>query len=466
MKTKTEYIKRINFFLPIALLLDIIAVVCDGMFTYQLRDFPVPVETELYAVAIAFGALYLTITARLLGTYRIQNNYKIQYPLQRIILSWVVAMVLLALTAYLTKTGEYFSRLWFLYWSISGAMFLVTVKIIFLSIFYSRYFRKWNQTNIILIGTGKNISLVASQIQNSGYNWLNIIGKIQIDMPGENHSNSSINNLGELEQISTIANENSAHEIWIALPLKEEEKIKKTLHLLRYDTFNIRMIPDIFELRLLNQSLTDIAGIPVINLCESPMTGTNHLIKLAEDKILSVIFLLFCSPLFILIPVIIKLTSKGPVFYYQERVGWNGKTFKIIKFRTMPINAEDTTGPVWATSTDNRATRFGSFLRRSSLDEIPQFINVLKGEMSIVGPRPERPEFVDQFKEHIPGYMQKHMVKAGITGWAQVNGWRGDTDLTMRISHDLYYIENWSLMLDLKIIALTIIKGFVNVNAY
>jgi len=162
----------------------------------------------------------------------------------------------------------------------------------------------------------------------------------------------------------------------------------------------------------------------------------------------------------------VKLSSAGPVFYLQERISWNGKRFKMLKFRSMPVDAEDTVGPQWTAASDHRATRFGSLLRRTSLDELPQFINVLKGDMSIVGPRPERPVFVEQFRAEVPDYMQKHLVKAGISGWAQVNGWRGDTDLKTRIKYDIYYIENWSVWFDFKIMFLTIFKGLVNKNAY
>jgi putative colanic acid biosynthesis UDP-glucose lipid carrier transferase len=162
----------------------------------------------------------------------------------------------------------------------------------------------------------------------------------------------------------------------------------------------------------------------------------------------------------------IKLSSPGPVSHRQQRVTWSGASFWMLKFRSMPVEAEDASGPVWARAGDARATRFGAFLRRVSLDELPQFFNVLKGEMSIVGPRPERPQFVDAFRKEIPGYMQKHLVKAGITGWAQVNDWRGDTDLATRIQYDLYYIENWSLAFDLRIIALTVVNVFTSRHAY
>ena len=196
------------------------------------------------------------------------------------------------------------------------------------------------------------------------------------------------------------------------------------------------------------------------------MDGANRYIKALEDKLLAALILIIISPLLIILALGVKLSSKGPIFYRQERVTWYGKNFHMYKFRSMPVAAENDTGAVWAKAGENRATPFGAFLRKTSLDELPQFWNVLKGDMSIVGPRPERPVFVDKFKDEIPGYMQKHKVKAGITGWAQVNGWRGDTDLNKRIEHDLHYIENWSLWMDIKIIFLTIFKGFIHKNAY
>jgi len=182
--------------------------------------------------------------------------------------------------------------------------------------------------------------------------------------------------------------------------------------------------------------------------------------------VLSILLLLAASPAILLIALGVKLSSHGPVFYRQERVTWNGERFQMLKFRTMPVDAEAATGPVWARAGEQRATAFGSFLRRSSLDELPQLINVLKGDMSLVGPRPERPEFVERFRQQIPGYMQKHLVKGGITGWAQVNDLRGDTDLTRRIEYDLYYIDNWSLMFDLRILCLTLWHILTSHNAH
>jgi len=196
------------------------------------------------------------------------------------------------------------------------------------------------------------------------------------------------------------------------------------------------------------------------------MVGVNKLAKWLEDRLLSFCILLLVSPIMMLIAIMIKLDSSGPVLYRQERVSWNGRKFKILKFRTMSVDGYvQTDEPVWGRAMEKRLTRVGRFLRKTSLDELPQFFNVLKGDMSIVGPRPERPVFVEKFKSDIPSYMQKHLVKAGITGWAQINGWRGDTSLVKRIEYDLWYIENWSLWLDLKIIFWTLFKGFINKNA-
>jgi putative colanic acid biosynthesis UDP-glucose lipid carrier transferase len=204
----------------------------------------------------------------------------------------------------------------------------------------------------------------------------------------------------------------------------------------------------------------------VINLSASPIVGLKRLLKAAEDYVLATVLLVLASPLLLAIATAVKLTSPGPVLYRQVRLTRDGRPFQMLKFRSMPVRAEADSGPVWAKPGEQRATAVGAFLRRTSLDELPQLFNVLAGHMSIVGPRPERPVFVERFKHEVPGYMRKHLVKAGITGWAQVNGWRGDTGLAERIEHDLYYIENWSLWLDLKIILLTPLKGLVHQNAY
>jgi putative colanic acid biosynthesis UDP-glucose lipid carrier transferase len=227
------------------------------------------------------------------------------------------------------------------------------------------------------------------------------------------------------------------------------------LRTLRDSPAEVRFVPDIYSFHLLNHSFTEVAGLPVISVTETPMVGVNRLLKAFEDFMLSLALLVLTAPLLAVVAIAVKLSSPGPVLYRQERMTWNGERFDILKFRTMPVDAE-ARGAMWSEQASARATPFGAFLRRFSLDELPQLFNVLRGEMSLVGPRPERPEFVAKFRQEIEGYMQKHLVKAGITGWAQVNDLRGDSDLARRIQYDLYYIDHWSIWFDLRILALTL----------
>jgi exopolysaccharide biosynthesis polyprenyl glycosylphosphotransferase len=218
-------------------------------------------------------------------------------------------------------------------------------------------------------------------------------------------------------------------------------------------------VPDLLQFIALRARLEDLDGLPLISINDVPLRGFNSVVKRITDIALSAGVIVVGAIPAAIVSLLIKRSSPGPVFYTQERMGLDGKAFKVYKFRSMPVDAEDASGPVWAREDDPRATRVGRWLRRSDFDELPQFWNVLRGDMSIVGPRPERPFFVEQFKHRIPSYMLRHKVKAGITGWAQVNGWRGNTSLEKRIEFDLYYIENWSLSLDFKIMWLTVLRG-------
>jgi len=272
--------------------------------------------------------------------------------------------------------------------------------------------------------------------------------------------------LGTLDCLGAYVEQHRIHQVWIALPMSEQAEIATALSQLQHATADIKFVPDMFGMHLLNHSVEQIAGLPVINLQQTPLQGPARLLKAVEDRVLAAAILVMIAPLMAAIAIAVKLSSPGPVFYRQERMSWNNRTFQMLKFRSMPVDAETGTGAVWARAGESRATRVGAFLRKTSLDELPQFLNVLMGDMSIVGPRPERPVFVHKFKHEIPAYMKKHMVKAGITGWAQVNGWRGSTDLHQRIECDLFYIENWSLWFDIKIVIMTLFKGFVHKNAY
>ena len=218
--------------------------------------------------------------------------------------------------------------------------------------------------------------------------------------------------------------------------------------------------------RTLHTEVESFEDMPIVTIVQSPMTGWDKVLKRIIDIFGALIALVLFSPLMLIIAIVIRLTSSGPSLYGQERMGLDGHTFNALKFRSMHLDAESKTGAVWASENDERRTKFGTFLRKYSLDELPQLFNVFKGEMSLVGPRPERPVFIDQFKSQIPNYMLRHKVKAGITGWAQINGWRGNTSLEKRIEFDLYYIERWSIWFDIKILFLTFFRGFFGTNAY
>jgi Undecaprenyl-phosphate glucose phosphotransferase len=229
---------------------------------------------------------------------------------------------------------------------------------------------------------------------------------------------------------------------------------------------SIHVVPDLLQFMVLRSRVEDLDGLPTINLSETPLEGWSRFIKRAFDLLVTAAALLVLSPVMAGVALAIWLEDRGPVFYRQMRMGLDGKSFQILKFRSMRVGAEEATGAVWAEKDDPRRTKVGRFIRARSLDELPQLWNVLMGDMSVVGPRPERPQFVEQFRAEFPHYMLRHKVRAGMTGWAQVHGWRGNTSVRMRIEHDLYYIENWSLVLDVKILFMTVIHGLRHENAY
>jgi putative colanic acid biosynthesis UDP-glucose lipid carrier transferase len=260
-------------------------------------------------------------------------------------------------------------------------------------------------------------------------------------------------------------------EIWLALPLDQKDRIQDIIHQLRHHTVLIRMALDVFPvLGFTRYSITDMDGLPMLNLNASPISGINRFLKALEDRMLAALLLILTAPLLLLIAILVRLTSRGPILFRQKRHGWDGRVIRIYKFRTMVCHEESEGQVTQASRKDSRVTPLGRWLRRTSLDELPQLINVLQGRMSIVGPRPHALAHNAYYRDVINDYMQRHKVKPGITGWAQVNGWRGETDtlgkMEKRVEHDLYYIENWSLLLDLKIILLTVFRGFVNRNAY
>ncbi len=378
--------------------------------------------------------------------------------------SHVVTFLLIILSAYVTQYGDSLPRMWVFSWFLWSLGFIAILRIAVRRMLGYLRAKGRNIRRILLVGNGDLGQRVIDKLQLHPNLGLSVVGFVG-DVSESDTVDPNYPILGSIEEIERIVHERGVDQVWITLPLGEVQKMEKVQSLLVTTTVTIRIVPDIFGFQLLNHSITEVAGLPLINLSTSPMLeGKNRVLKLLEDKLLASLILVLICPLMIALAIGVKLSSKGPVFYRQERVSWNGRSFNMLKFRSMAVDSE-ADGVTWGGASDMKVTRFGRFIRRSSLDELPQFINVLRGDMSIVGPRPERTVFVEQFKHEIPLYMKKHMVKAGITGWAQINGWRGDSDLQQRIDFDLYYIENWSIWLDLKIIIFTVFSGFFHKNA-
>lgn len=273
--------------------------------------------------------------------------------------------------------------------------------------------------------------------------------------------------LGSLGNLEYILPENKMDEIAITLSLEDYDSLEHIVDLCERAGVHTKFIPDYGSLFPSRPYTEDLMGLPVINIRYVPLSNTwNALMKRLVDIFGSIFCIILFSPVMLFAAIGTRVTSKGPIIYKQTRIGLHSKPFTMYKFRTMRVQSAEEEKKGWTIPGDDRVTKFGSFLRRTSIDEMPQFFNVLAGKMSLVGPRPERPQFVDKFREEIPRYMVKHQVRPGITGWAQINGYRGDTSIRKRIEHDIYYIENWSLGFDFRILFLTVFKGFINKNAY
>ncbi len=317
-----------------------------------------------------------------------------------------------------------------------------------------------NLRHILLVGNGRQVSEYILSVRSYKDAGINFVG--WIDSAGK-HDEFNILNIDL--SLKEAREKYSPDTIIIGYSGADYKKTDDLIKESYNNVISLQILPDL-SFSFVGHQIEDFAGIPILTVNQPKLSAVDLAIKRSFDFLSTLIGLLIISPILLTLALLVKLTSSGPIFYGQERMGLDGKSFKMWKFRSMKIGAEDGTGAVWATQNDDRRTSIGTFLRSTSLDELPQLWNVLVGDMSLVGPRPERPVFVEKFKDNIPAYMLRHKVKTGITGWAQVNGWRGDTSLEKRIECDIFYIKNWSIWFDIKILILTFFKGFINKNAY
>lgn len=465
--------KHSQLFLSLAFISDLIVISLSWILAYIIRfelRMGVITESEVsfyqYLRLLPFVILIWAVVLKYFGFYLPRRGTSFIYELLNIIKTSTIAVFLLIGITFFYRTYSYSRAVMVFFWASSVCSLVLsrgaTRQVL-------RWLRKkgFNLRHVIIVGANDIGKRVLERIKENPWTGFKVIGFVRESSSDEAISEvNGIKVLGTIENINDLIKEMGVDQIFITLPLEARKDLESVLRSLEEETVDIRVVPDFFQFMTLNAGIEDFDGIPVINLSESPLYGWNRVIKRVADIILSLLILLILSPLMLVIAVLIKISSPGAVFYKQKRLGLGGEVFGMLKFRSMKEDAEKETGPVWASRDDERVTKIGRFLRQFSIDEIPQFINVLKGDMSIVGPRPERPYFIEEFKKNVPKYMLRHKMKAGITGWAQVNGWRGKTSLEKRLEHDLFYIENWSIAFDIKIMWLTFWKGLVSKNAY
>ncbi len=436
-----------------------------GLLAYvaYLEVFPLPENYGLFLVA---GALAVAAVFPMFRLYDPQRGVSLFEEMRQLVLAWLLVAAMVGGTIFATKTGESFSRVWVAAWLSGGFVTTVVLRVTVRVMLRALRRRGLNLRHVAVIGAGALGERIVQRLTEESWTGYRVAGLYDDDPAKAGTRVGGCPVLGSPDELVRTADDAGVDQVWIALPLRAERRIRELLTELRNSSLEIRFVPDIYGFHLLNHSVTEVAGLPLVSLTETPMSGPNRIVKAVEDLLLTALILVPALPLMAGIAIGVRLSSPGPVLYRQTRVTWNGATFTMLKFRTMRLDAEATSGPVWSQRRDPRTTRFGAWLRRLSLDELPQLFNVLTGEMSLVGPRPERPEFVEEFRRAIPGYMQKHLVKAGITGWAQVHDLRGNTNLVKRVEYDLFYIENWSLWLDLRILALTVGHVLFSRNAH
>jgi putative colanic acid biosynthesis UDP-glucose lipid carrier transferase len=404
-----------------------------------------------YLLVLLTGLLLSSVILPATGAYRIEFRWDVMRRMRRLIAGWALVVMTLLTTATLLKITADYSRIWFGLWVTFGF-----VGLVLLTLFQSAWWRysgrlDRNRRRIVLVGSGESAARVESRLRAERNTQLELVACF-----GTPWSENEVESVTDLE---AFIESNSVADVWIATEIDDRVLLESALDALKNIVVDVHVVPDLYQYRLLNQNVTEWEGLPVISLSGTPMTGSEWRLKAAMDRIGSAVLLVVASPLLVFIAMTVRISSPGPALFRQVRHGIGGEEISVLKFRTMKIHTEPEGQYTQAQPEDARVTSVGSFLRKTSLDELPQLINVLKGEMSLVGPRPHPVEMNQQYLSRIPKYMFRHKAKPGITGWAQVNGLRGITEteekMSLRIEHDLWYIQNWSLWLDLQILMRT-----------
>jgi putative colanic acid biosynthesis UDP-glucose lipid carrier transferase len=421
--------------------------------------------------AVSLITFFLTIMVfRAAQLYQPWRGANLMRLVSRVFLAWIVIAAILLTLGFLTKTSEHFSRKVLLTWIPLVPLALVVLR---LKVYWGlRWLRQQgrNSRTVVIAGAGDLGRRLAKNVVDTPWLGMRLLGFFDDRVTETIHlDHHDYPVLGNLDDMIGFVKQQEIVMVYLALPLRAEDRLREVVEALQDTTASVYYVPDVFIFSLLSASFTDLRGIPLIALWETPFFGVNGWVKRAEDLVIASLILILVSPLLLLIALGVKLSSPGPMIFKQRRYGLDGHEIVVYKFRTMKV-CEDGPEICQATSHDHRVTPFGKFLRRTSLDELPQFFNVVRGTMSIVGPRPHAVAHNEYYRRLIPGYMLRHKVRPGLTGWAQINGWRGETEtlekMEKRVEFDLDYLRRWSLSFDLKIILLTIFRGFKDSHAY
>jgi len=464
-----------DFFIPLlTVIADVLAIEAAFLFSYWVRFHSL--LTDFVPITLGTPSLraYVVGSLVVIPTWLFLFNSRHMYAARRNVyfsdeFFSIVRLVFLGMLVVMSAAFFYrafsYSRAVFALIGFFSVAFISVARYLVLR-FEQYWYSKGNDLqDVVIVGTNHTARAIYDNITLHPTLGYRVVGFFSLNGLNEMET-SGIDFLGHISHVPSYIREHKTDIVLVSLTYKDHPLLYELVRDCEGLNTEIMMVPDLVELMTSRVRIKELHGIPFIKLKAVPLSTWNLIVKRTFDVATSALLLLLASPVFGLIALLVKLDSKGPVFYRQERVGLDGKPFRLIKFRTMQANAENQTGPVWAQKNDPRKTRVGGFLRRFSLDELPQLINVLRGDMSIVGPRPERQHFVDQFKNEIPKYLDRHTVKTGMTGWAQVNGLRGNAPIEERTKYDMYYVENWSLVFDLKIILKTVRAVLFGSDAY
>jgi Undecaprenyl-phosphate glucose phosphotransferase len=456
-----------RFYNSIKVLADVATLVaCFGLayltrFSFFPSESIPPLEETLGTLGLI--VVIYPITFRQANLYTTNRNRSHLSEVFELFRATLLATVILVAVSYFVR--ERYSRATVALFATYAFVGVSAVRLSFRAITNRLRAQGFNLKTILVVGAGDLGVKVVETIQLHRELGFSVVGLLTRKPEKVGSLILGVPVVGTFDELGRVLDARPVDQVLLALPSEEHAYLKVFMEELALRTVDVKVVPDLFAYITLRSGLEEFGGLPIISLQGAPLEGWNRILKRAFDVGLAAVALLLASPLLLVVAAAVKLTSRGPVFFAQERMGLDGRVFRMLKFRSMRTDAE-AEGARFASPEDPRRTALGAFLRRTSLDELPQLWNVLVGDMSLVGPRPERPVFIESFKRQIPRYHLRHMVKSGLTGWAQINGLRGDTSIQRRIEYDLYYIENWSLVFDLRILLRTALGGFLSRNAY